>query len=109
MDNLDITIEQRLCEALYTAGRTKDPGESFLKMANTLDEERYMSGPLIKWIIGEFMFNQFGCRAFETSPQISPTYISPLPKVPVTVTEPRIQSSTMKRRQPPIHGLPHRY
>ena len=69
-----------------------------------------MSGPLIKWVSGEFVFNQFGCRAFETSPQISPTDTSPLPKV--TVMRPRTQPSTMKRRhllQPSIHGLPHRY
>ena len=46
-------IPKRLCDSLYAAGRTKDAGESLLKMANTLDEERYMSGPLIKWVSGE--------------------------------------------------------
>jgi hypothetical protein len=88
-------IRQRLCDSLYAAGRTKDAGESLLKMANTLDKEGYMSGPLIKWVSGEFMFNQFGFRAFETSPQISPTDSSPLPKV--TVTRPRTRPSVMKR------------
>ena len=34
-------------------------------MVNALDEERYMSGPLIKWMSGAFMFNQFGSGAFE--------------------------------------------
>ena len=61
-------IQQRLCEALYAAGRTKDAGESLLKMLDTFGKERYMSGPLTKWISGEFVFNKFGCRAFETSP-----------------------------------------
>jgi hypothetical protein len=50
-------IRQRLCDSLYAAGRTKDAGESFLKMVNTLDEEGCMSGPLVKWVAGEFMFN----------------------------------------------------
>ena len=50
-------IRQRLCESLYAAGRTKDAGESLLKAVNTLDEEGYMSGPLIKWVSGEFVFN----------------------------------------------------
>ena len=103
-------IRQSLCDSLYAAGRTKDAGESLLKMVITLDEERYMSEPLITWISGESMFNQFGCRAFETSPQISPTDTFPLPKV--AVTWPRGQPVTMRRRhllQPSIHGLPHRY
>ena len=79
-------------------------------MVNTLDEERYMSGPLVKWISGDFMFNQFGFRVFKSSPQILPTDTSPLPKV--TVTRPRTPPTTLKRQrllQASIHGLPHRY
>ena len=101
-------VQQRLCYSLYALGRRRDAGESLLKMVNTLDEECYMSGSFIKWISGEFLFNKFGCRAFETSPQILRTDISLLPKV--TVTRPRTQANTMKRRhllQPPIHALPH--
>jgi hypothetical protein len=94
-------IRQRLCDSLYAVGRTKDAGESFLKMINTLDGEGYMSEPLGKWVSGELMFSQFGCRGFETSPQISPTDTSPLSKV----TRPRTYPSTMKRR----HFEQHRY
>jgi hypothetical protein len=65
-------IRQRLCDSLFAAGRTEDAGESLLKMINTLDEERCMSPPPIRWVSGEFIFNQIGCRAFKTS-QISPT------------------------------------
>ena len=61
-------IQQRLCDSLYAAGRTKDAGESLLKMVNTLDEARYMSEPLIKWVSGEFMCNQFGCLALKAPP-----------------------------------------
>ena len=103
-------IRQRLCDSLYAAGRTKDAGESFLKMVNTLEGKGYMSEPLSKWVSGEFMFSRFGCRAFQTSPQISPTDTSPLSKV--TVTRPRTHPSTMKRRhlmQLSIHGIPHHY
>ena len=103
-------IPQRLCDSLYAVGRTRDAGESLLKMVDALDEERHMTGSLIKWISGEFMFNQFGCRAFESSPQISPTNSSPLPKV--TVTRPRTQPSTMNSRHlvlSSIHGPPHCY
>ena len=109
-DNLDIIIRQHLCDSLYAAGRTKDAGESLLEMVNTLDEEGYMNGPLIKWVSSEFMLDQFGCCASETSPQISLTDTSPLPKV--TVMQPRTQPSTIKRRhlfQPSIRGLPHHY
>jgi hypothetical protein len=56
-DNLDIAIRQRLCEALYAAGRTKDAGESLLKLVNTFNDEVYMSGPITEWISGEFGFH----------------------------------------------------
>ncbi|KAF8550490.1 hypothetical protein OG21DRAFT_1513946 [Imleria badia] len=49
-DELDITVQQHLCDALYAAGRRNDATESLLKMVNTLDEAVYMSGPLIKWV-----------------------------------------------------------
>ena len=55
-------IRQRLCEALYAAGRTKDAGESLLKMANTFDEDVYLSLPITGWISGEFTFTcWFSC------------------------------------------------
>ena len=79
-DDLGITIRQRLCKALYAAGRTKEAGESLLKLVNTFDEEVYMSEPITKWVSGKFMYRQFGCRAFKIPPQIPPTDVSPLPK-----------------------------
>ncbi|KAF8548319.1 hypothetical protein OG21DRAFT_1489483 [Imleria badia] len=64
-DGVDITIQQHMCDAFYAAGRTQDASESLLKMVNTLDDAVYMSGPIIKWVSGEFMFNPFDYRAFE--------------------------------------------
>jgi len=52
-DDLDTTIRQRLCEALYAAGRTNEAGESLLEMVNTVDEEVYMRRPTITWVSGE--------------------------------------------------------
>jgi hypothetical protein len=56
-NDLDITVRQHLCEALYAAGRTKEAGESLLRMVKTFDEDVYMSGPIAKWVSGKFMFD----------------------------------------------------
>ena len=77
-DDFDITIRQRLCEALYTAGRTKEASESLLKMVDTFDQEVYASGPITEWVSGEFMYHSFDYHAFEFLPQISPTDVCPL-------------------------------
>ena len=45
-DNLDITVRQRLCEALYAAGRIKEAGESLLNIINIVDEDIWVSGKL---------------------------------------------------------------
>ena len=55
-DNLEITIRQRLCEAIYAAGRTRDAGGSLLKLVHTFREEVYMNRPITEWVIGEFTF-----------------------------------------------------
>ncbi|KAG8221675.1 WD40-repeat-containing domain protein [Butyriboletus roseoflavus] len=49
-DDIGITIQQRLCEALYAAGHTKEGGKSLLTMVNTFDEKVYVSGPITKWV-----------------------------------------------------------
>ncbi|KAN0088012.1 WD40-repeat-containing domain protein, partial [Tylopilus felleus] len=49
-DDLHIAVRQRLCEALYAAGRTKDSSEALLDMLNTFDEEIYMSAPITQWV-----------------------------------------------------------
>lgn len=95
-NDLGITIRRCLCEALYASGRAREGGESLLNMINTFDDVMYMSEPITKWVSGKFMLCQFGCRAFDNSPQISPADVSPLPKA--TVTQLRWQAHTVKRR-----------
>ncbi|KAF8553290.1 hypothetical protein OG21DRAFT_1267989 [Imleria badia] len=49
-DGLDMMIGQRLCEALYAAGRTKDAGECFLKLVN-IEDVPDSSGPIsTEWV-----------------------------------------------------------
>ena len=67
-DDLNITIQRRLCEALYAAGRTNEGGESLLKMVNTFDEEVYVSGSITKWVSGESIPHQSHWCTSETSP-----------------------------------------
>ena len=52
-DDLAITVRQRLCEALYTAGRIKEAGECLLAIVNTVDEDVYMTGPFVAWMSGK--------------------------------------------------------
>ena len=82
-DSLQITVQQRLCEALYAAGRRKDADESLLEIANSFDKEVYTS-ELIKWISGESILYPLVFHVFKTFPQTSRTNVSPLPKVMVT-------------------------
>ena len=53
-DNLGITIRQRMCEALYSTGRTNKAGESLLELVNTFDKEVYMNAAVVDWVSGEF-------------------------------------------------------
>ena len=55
-DNLDVTVRQRLCEALYAAGCIKEAGESLLDMANTTNEDVYMAGPIVTWVSGKLCY-----------------------------------------------------
>ena len=59
-DTLDITVRQRLCEALYSARRTKDAGESLLKLVNTFEKEVYMHRDVVEWISGELSLVHLG-------------------------------------------------
>ena len=72
-DDLDITISQRLCEALYAAGRTNEAGESLLEIVHSVDEEVYMRGPITTWVSGGLcstyspaMYSKFHRRFLET-------------------------------------------
>ena len=58
-DNLDILVRQSLSEALYSAGRRTDAGESFLELVNTYEEKVYTSGTIFEWISGESAFYLF--------------------------------------------------
>ena len=55
-DNLEITVRQRLCEALYAAGHIKEAGESLLNMANTVDEDVYRTGSIVTWVSGKLCY-----------------------------------------------------
>ncbi|KAN0087988.1 hypothetical protein V8E55_006609 [Tylopilus felleus] len=50
IDNLHITVRQRLCEALYAAGHTERAGESLLEMVNSFDEEVYTNKLTTEWV-----------------------------------------------------------
>ena len=82
-DNLHITVRQRLCEAIYVAGRRKDAEEALLEMINSFDEEVYTSEPITKWVSGESRPYLLVFHVFKTSLQTLPTNVSPLPKVMV--------------------------
>ena len=80
-DNFHITVRQRLCVALYVAGRGKDADESLLEMVNNFDEEVYTSELITKWVSGELILYPLVFHVFKTSLQTLPTDVSPLLKV----------------------------
>ena len=80
-DNLHITVRQRLCEALYVAGRRKDADESLLEMVNSFDKEVYTSELITKWVSGVLILYPLVFHVFKTSLQTLPTDVFPLPKV----------------------------
>ena len=49
-------VRQRLCEALYAAGRIREAGESLLNIVNTVDEDVHMTGPIVTWVSGKLCF-----------------------------------------------------
>ena len=51
-DELAITIQQRFCEALFAAGRTKEAGEFVLRLVN---QEVDMMEPMKTWVSGELL------------------------------------------------------
>ena len=80
-DNLHITVQQRLCEALYVAGRRKDAAESLLEMVN---KEVYTSELITKWVSGVSILYPLVFHVLKTFLQTLPTNVSPLLKVMVT-------------------------
>ncbi|KAF8127877.1 hypothetical protein EV363DRAFT_448595 [Boletus edulis] len=64
IDDLDIPIRQRLCEALYTLGRTMDAGGSLLEMVATSDEKLYKTVLITKWVSDEFCALPLVSRTF---------------------------------------------
>jgi len=57
-DNLAITVQRQLCEALFAAGRAKKASELVLEMIHTSRREVYMSGA-VKWVSGELIPHPF--------------------------------------------------
>ena len=55
-DDLSITIRQRICEALYSAGLRKDAGNSLLELIKTFEKDVSVSGAVTKWVFGELTF-----------------------------------------------------
>ncbi|KAF8546186.1 WD40 repeat-like protein, partial [Imleria badia] len=49
-DDLGITIRQRLCEAMYATGRTKDAVDCFHQMTGELREEANSRGEQLEWV-----------------------------------------------------------
>jgi len=79
-DNLDITIRQRLSEALYTAGHIKEAGESLLNIVDTVGEEVYVARPITTWLLGESCFTRPSVMRSKFH-QFSPNDVSPPPRV----------------------------
>ncbi|KAF8556431.1 TPR-like protein [Imleria badia] len=50
-DNLDVTIRQRLCEALYAAGRTKDAVEYFYQIPIEFREVTNLHDEHLHWVL----------------------------------------------------------
>ena len=80
-DNLHITVRQRICEALYLAGRRKDAAESLLEMVYSFDEEICTSELITKWVSGESILYPLVFHVSKTSLQTLPTNVSLLLKV----------------------------
>ncbi|KAF8557550.1 hypothetical protein OG21DRAFT_276787 [Imleria badia] len=53
-DDLSTTIRQRLCEALYAMGRTKDAVGCFHEMMSESGREATLHGEHMKWVLGEW-------------------------------------------------------
>ena len=47
-----MTVGQRLCDALYAAGRIKEAGEALLNIVSFFDEDVYMAESVISWFSG---------------------------------------------------------
>ena len=92
-DNLYITVRQRLCEALYIAGRRKDAEESLLELVNNF-EEVYTRELIAKWVSGELILYPLVFHVFKTFLQTLPTNVSPLPKVMTTQSQVQLKMLT---------------
>ena len=59
-DDLTVTIQQRLCEALFAADRIKEAGEAVLRI---VDQEGNMTKLVETWVSGELIpYLPFQCR-----------------------------------------------
>ena len=88
--DLHITVRQRLCEALYAAGRKDNASESLLDLVNTFHEEVNASVPFTKWVSGELMCCSVRFYAFQTCLQALPSSVSPQSKTTMTLSRTRL-------------------
>ena len=51
-DELNMTVRQRLCDALHAAGRIEEAGKALLNTVNFFDQGVYMAEPVITWLSG---------------------------------------------------------
>ena len=94
-DNPHITVRQRLCEALYVAGRRRDAEGSLLEMVNGFHEEVYTSELITKWVSGELTLYPLVFHVFKTSLQTLSTNVFLLPKA--MATRSRLQLKMLTR------------
>lgn len=59
-DGLGITTRRHLCEALYSAGRTREAADSVLQMVSALGKEVRETEEIADWVTGEYQY--YSCR-----------------------------------------------
>lgn len=108
-DDLDITVQRRLCEALYEAGRAKQAEDALLKMVNSITHVTNMT-EITEWISGELCaINMFLCT--DLLSQVLFKGVFRLPKA--AVRQPQKLTDKNKRRLrthlclPSAHRIPH--
>ncbi|KAF8552627.1 hypothetical protein OG21DRAFT_1498291 [Imleria badia] len=74
-DDLDVMIRQRLCEALYAAGHSKDAAESLLKLVNTIGEDVDSSQPILTDWVSDFTHRYLSASKSDATQQVNPSVL----------------------------------
>ena len=56
-DDLDTTVQQHPCDALYAAGRINEASKALINILYTVDEDVYLTGYNITWVSGESIYS----------------------------------------------------